>query len=108
MAILAGPKTWRREVVQSGRTPDLTADESANVRAALRFLVVRHGGASKLAVALGVGLASLKKHVAARGRPGAAVAIRVARLAGVAVEDALSGAWPKAGACPMCGRDGVT
>jgi hypothetical protein len=32
------------------------------------------------------------------------MAVRVARLAGVGVDDVLSGRYPAAGTCPMCGH----
>ena len=38
------------------------------------------------------------------GRPGAALALYAARLLSVPVEDVLNGAFPKPGACPLCGR----
>jgi hypothetical protein len=87
------------------RSDDLTPEEYANVRLAIRFLRVRLGGAAKLATALRSKVKTIEKVCAVRGRPSAVLAIRAARLAGVQVEDVLSGAWPKKGACPICGRD---
>jgi plasmid maintenance system antidote protein VapI len=74
------------------------------VKAALRVLRVRHGTAAKLAAALNATAAIVKAAIKRRGRVSAGLALRVARLAGVHMEDVLSGAWPKAGSCPMCGR----
>jgi hypothetical protein len=36
----------------------------------------------------------------------AGIALRAARVAGVAQEDVLTGRWPVDGACPHCGRYG--
>jgi hypothetical protein len=105
MGILREPKVWRRErpANETHRSHDLTPEEHANVRTALRFLRTRSGGGTKLAAALRVNAGTLKLACMTRGRPSAALAIRAARLAGVAIEDVLSGAWPPAGACPHCG-----
>jgi len=69
--------------------------------AALRFLRTRLGGGAKLGAAIKLGRKTVDK-VSLGRRPGAGLAIRAARLAGVPIEDVLSGAWPKAGACPRC------
>lgn len=96
MTILTTPKRWRKELaVRPDCTPDLTPEETANVRRALRFLRVRVGTASKLAASLKVPCKLVEKHCASRGRPGAGSALRVARLAQVTVEDVLAGSWPR-------------
>jgi hypothetical protein len=91
-----------------GRSPvqacELTAEEQANVRAALRVLALRVGGQPKLAKALGVSVHRLGWSMKKNGKPGAALALYAARLAAVPVEDVLSGAFPAPGACPMCGH----
>ncbi len=96
------PVSWRRP--KGGRRDELTPEERENVRKAIRVLRTRHGGADKLAKALGVSTPRVEGVMTTRGKPGAAIALYVARLAGVHVEDVLSGAFPAPGACPMCGR----
>jgi hypothetical protein len=83
----------------------LTPLEIANAKTAIRFVAVKLGGSAKLAAALEVTRASIDAARLTRGRPSAGLALRVARLAGVPLEDVLSGAWPKPGSCPHCGRD---
>jgi hypothetical protein len=97
VTILTKREVWRkpRPADETRRSSDLTPDEHANVKKALRFLRARRGGAVKLAVALRVNVASVEHACLTEGRPSAGLAIRVARLAGVPVEEILSGAWPK-------------
>ena len=77
---------------------DLTKEEQANVRAAVRFLRFRCGGWLPLAKALRVG------RTTAQRANSPMVAYRAARLAGVGVDDVLTGKFPPAGTCPMCGH----
>lgn len=103
--ILDKPVSWRRSDARSRRA-ELTPEEQANVRKALGVLRIRLGSQEKLAKAMGIQqtrLASLAGP-SARKRPGAAIALYASRVAGVPVEDILSGAFPAPGACPMCGR----
>jgi hypothetical protein len=106
--VLTEPKRWARprDPSKTRRSSDLTPEEQANAKAALRVLRVRYGDAAKLADALSANLGTLKAALKVRGKPSAGLALRAARLAGVAVEDVLSGTWPKAGSCPNCGRTG--
>ncbi|MGO8993849.1 MAG: transcriptional regulator [Polyangiaceae bacterium] len=98
-------ETWRRApIVRSGERPDLTPEEQAHIRAALRVLRQRLGGYVPLAAALGVNAKSLKDAGAPSGKPGVGLALRASRLAGVPMEDVLSGSWPRPGSCPHCGR----
>jgi hypothetical protein len=76
---------------------DLTTDEQKNVRTAVRFLRVRCGGWRPLAKALRFSKATL-------WRPSPALAFRVARFAGVGVDDVLMGRFPPTGTCPHCGH----
>jgi hypothetical protein len=103
--ILDKPIRWRRETSQ--RT-DLTPEEQTNVRKALDVLRVRLGGAQALAKALGVTFRRLDNWLRKVGRPNAAAALYASRVAGVSVEDILTGRFPVAGACPLCGRTDVT
>ena len=106
MAILRGPKTWTRPrpATETRRASDLTPEEQANVKRALLVLRQRLGSLAELAVALRANRDTLKWYGSRRGRPTAGIALRAARLAGVAVEELLAGRWPVEGACPRCGR----
>ena len=99
---------WRkpRPANQTRRSSDLTPEEQANAKRALRLLRVRYGTAAKLAGALSASQATLVGALARAGKPSAGMAVRAARLAGVPIDDVLSGAWPVAGSCPHCGRAG--
>jgi len=68
----------------------LTPPEAKNVRAALRFLRVKFAGGTPLAAALRVNEPVLRMACSIR-QPSAAMAIRAARIAGMPVEDLLSG-----------------
>jgi hypothetical protein len=108
MAVLVAPKTWRREPkgARARLSPDrLSTEESANVRKALLFLRTRHGGTEKLADALGVRSKMLAAMLSKAGKPGAGLALRAARAAGVPPEMILLGTWPREGSCPHCGRE---
>jgi hypothetical protein len=89
MTILVAQKRWQKTkaLATERTTHELTDEESANVKAPLRFLRAKHGGEKKLGPLLRVSPQIVGKHCA-RGRPGAMLAIRCARLAGVSVEDA--------------------
>lgn len=82
---------------------DLTSDEQKNVRTALRFLRTRCGGWDAVAKAL-----RFKKCTIAHTLNGrtvsASLAIRLARFAGVSVDDVLCGRYPAPGTCPYCGH----
>lgn len=78
---------------------DLTGEEMAHVRAALKFMRLRCGGWALLAKALRLNSKSLQKM-----RPGARMAVRLARAAGVPVDAVLTGRFPPPGACPHCGN----
>jgi len=96
-------KTIRRAPIVRVRQPDLTPDEQANVRKAIRFLAIRLGR-SELAARLGMTLPAVRASLV-RTRPvSPALAIRVARVAEAKVDAVLAGEWPPEGACPHCGR----
>lgn len=106
MATIRKVLVWRRPRASGAREPVLTPAEQANVKTVIRFL--RHQlGQVALAMALGMSRRALKHTTERRRRTSAALALRVARVAGVPLEDVLSGAWRPAGACPMCGRLGT-
>jgi hypothetical protein len=106
--ILTERKSWAksRSPTDPRRSSDLTPAEQANVRAAIRFLRVTVGGFAKLATAMGARCKTVENASGRRGKPSAGIALRVARVAGVAVEDVLAGRWPPSMACPHCGRAG--
>jgi len=77
---------------------DLTTEERAHVRAAAQFLRARCGGWREVAKALRFSTDTVKK----RATP--TLALRIARLAGVGVDDVLEGRFPAPGTCPHCGH----
>ena len=77
---------------------DLTAKEQANVRTAVAFLRARCGGVKPLAKALRFSLATIRRSA------GPVLAFRIARLAGVPVDDVLTGKYPPPGVCAHCGH----
>ena len=83
---------------------DLTMKEQEAVRTALHFFRAKLGGWGPLGRALH-GKPLVLGRVAA-GRPvSASVAFRVARLAGISIDDLLSGSgkFVPPGCCPKCG-----
>ena len=107
MPVLRERVTWAkpRHPTERRTSSDLSPEEQANVRAAIRFLAKRFGAYAKLAQAMGAKRATVALAASKRGAVSAGVALRVARAAGVPLEAILSGAWPSATACPHCGRD---
>ena len=76
----------------------LTPDEAANMKAALKVLRLRHHHPLAVLARLpGVTRPTLAKSIHRNGNPSAGLAIRCARLAGVPIDDVLSGAFPKPG-----------
>lgn len=82
---------------------DLTPEEQINVRTALKFLRARSGGWEPLAKVLGFKPLTLSNVVGGR-TVSASLAVRVARLADVPVDDVLAGRYPGEGTCPYCGH----
>jgi hypothetical protein len=78
---------------------DLTKDEQAHVRAAAAFLRHRCGSLKDLAKAL-----RFTPHTV-RAPASPTLAMRVARLAKVGVDDVLAGRFPAPGTCPHCGHN---
>jgi hypothetical protein len=83
---------------------DLTTEEQTNVRTALRFLRLQSGGWNTLAKVLRCDHKQLGKIGAGQRGVSASLAFRVARLAGVPVDDVLAGRYPGEGTCPYCGH----
>jgi hypothetical protein len=85
------------------RTVDLTAEEQAHVRTALRFLRTRCGGWAAVAEVLHLHKVTIRN--VANGRAvGPVVAFRVARFVKVGVDDVLAGKFPAPDTCPHCGH----
>ena len=83
---------------------DLTEKEQRHVRTALRFLRLRVGTWAPLAKALRYELDTIQR-VATSKRPVTPVlALRVARFAGVGIDELLAGQWPSSRVCPHCGH----
>jgi hypothetical protein len=101
--ILTHHKSWRAAPLTK-RAPDLTDAECEAVRRALRFLRTRLGGGRQLAVALGMTPGALSVAMTRSRRPGAALALRLARVAKVPIDAILLGDFSAIGACPHCGR----
>lgn len=82
---------------------DFDEKEQKNVRTALRFLRLRIGAWEPLAKALRYEMDSVEKMVNGRRAVTARMALRVARIAGVSIDDLLEGRYLQ-GACPHCGH----
>jgi hypothetical protein len=102
MAVLRERIAWSRP--KKPRGPDLSSDELEHAKVALAFMLKRFGTWRAVADAMGLKKATVMLAASKRGRVTAGVALRAARAAGVSVEDLLSGAFPKPGVCPHCGR----
>ncbi len=81
---------------------DLTLTEQRHVRTALKALRRRAGAFKPLAEALHFGAETIRKTMYGRQPVTANMAFRVARLAGVPIDDLLAGRYLP-GACPRCG-----
>lgn len=82
----------------------LTETEQEHVLVALRFLRTRAGNWKTLAKGLGFASSTMRNVKKGLKRVSASMAFRVARLAGVSVDDLLAGKFPPTGTCPHCGR----
>lgn len=86
---------------------DLDQKEQNHVRLALRFLRRRLGTWATVADALHSAPKTIDNVVNGYNNVSASLAIRVARLAGVMVDDLLVGKFLPPGACPNCGHVAV-
>lgn len=82
---------------------DLTPSEQAHVRAALRFLRARCGGWLPVSKLLRGDEVTIRR-AAGGSVVSASLAVRIARLAKVGIDDLLAGKYPPAGTCPHCGH----
>jgi hypothetical protein len=105
MAVLTKREVWvkPRPQNETRRISDLTPEEAAATRRALHVLRRRLGSWEALGEALRTKTTTLQGY-GSKKAPSAAIAIRAARVAGVAIEEVLAGRWPVEGACPHCGR----
>lgn len=83
---------------------DLTDKEQRHVRTAIRFLRLRVGASAPVAAALHYQYDTIEKVVNGRKPVTAALALRVARFADVAIDDLLAGRWLSPRTCPHCGH----
>lgn len=85
-------------------TKDLTAKEQKAVRTALKFLRLRVGAWVPLAKVLRHEADSIQKVAAGNRAATPALALRVARFAGVPIDGLLAGQWLSTCVCPHCGK----
>ncbi len=83
---------------------DFSEKEQAHVRAALHFLHLRARTWAPLGKALGFDQVSLSNIANGHRAVTAKVVLRIARFAGVGLDDVLSGRFPAPGTCPHCGH----
>lgn len=83
---------------------DLSLNEQKHVRVALQYLRRRLGTWESVAKALRSKPDTLQRYASGRRQVPAGVGFRVARFAGISVEDLLEGKFAPAGTCPHCGR----
>ncbi len=108
MTILTAKQTWKREPNPRGyksraELNRLTPTEEERVRRAMWVLHVRFGNWSGVSRALGYHRVTVERVLNIRKTASLAFASRVSKKLGVSLGDVLSGSWPKAGECPMCG-----
>jgi DNA-binding phage protein len=115
MAILTKKQIRRRPRSAKRQIESLNDEERRNVRRALHWLRAVHGH-DELARAMGISPAMLYKAGTPSRKQTPRLALVLSRIAGVAVGDVISGAWPVAAyprprvkvaipeACPHCGR----
>lgn len=84
---------------------DLDEKEQNHVRTALRYLRNRVGTWATVAKAVHSTQDTLQHTVCLHGRPvSASMALRVARVLDVPIDDLLAGRFLPTGACPKCGH----
>jgi hypothetical protein len=83
---------------------DLTEKEQAHVRAALHFLHLRAGRWEPLGKALRFNPSSVRNVANGHRAPSGTIVLRIAKFAGIGVDDVLAGRFPAPGTCPNCGH----
>lgn len=107
MPILTAKQVWKKPVDPRSRVKVLNRldpVEEERVRRAMEFLRLRYGNWNGVAKAMGYHRVTIERVLNLRRTATAAFALRVAKQLGVTLGHVLSGARPKAGECPMCGR----
>ena len=109
MAILRERKVWKREAAPAYERPFARAEvlkgyEQRNVLRAMAVLRLRCGSWAKLARVLGVHKKAVSRVRTGETKPHGGLAVRVARAAGVPVDEILNGKFVRRGTCPWCGR----
>jgi len=83
---------------------DLTTAEQMHVRGALHFLHRRCGTWATVGALLHFKGTTLSHVAGGHKRVTALLALRIARVLKVGVDDVLAGTFPSPGTCPMCGH----
>lgn len=106
MAILRVAQSWRRPSAKrrTDRLERLDDEQTVNVGAAMQALKTKLGSWKDLAASIGVSKQTMNRLAHGHTKPSAGLALRLARLAEVPVEDVLSGKYAKAVLCPHCGQ----
>jgi len=86
------------------RPCELTIAEQHNVRAIVLKLRAEYSSWKALAAALGVNRITLVRAQPGKQAPTVGLALRVARLVGLPIDDVLRGVFAKLGRCLMCGK----
>jgi DNA-binding XRE family transcriptional regulator len=105
MRILHEREVWVR--VSNRRKPPLdrlTPEQHEGLRRAIEALRNRYGSLTRLARAVNVHPTTVIRAARVAGKSSPGLALKIARLVSVPVDDVLDGRFPKPGACPMCGR----
>lgn len=100
MSILEAKQVWRRREADRKRLRHkLSQEQRDNVRRGLSSLLLRSGRAD---LAKRMGLTREGMCMTIRRPPTRRVAVLIAFVAGVSIDDVVTGAWPSV--CPTCGR----
>jgi hypothetical protein len=111
MTILKERQVWKRPKpeppkVCKTRLGVLSDEQEEGVRRALGALKIRYGSLNALARSIRVDPTYLNLMFNGRRKVHPGLAICAAQVAGVPVDDVLTGKFPAEGACPYCGRTG--
>ena len=90
-----------RTPTPAAATADLTTEEQEHVRRAMQFLRVRCGGWAQVATMLRFKRSTVTDAGLGHGPVSASMAFRVA---GVTVDDVITGKFPPSGTCSHCGH----
>jgi hypothetical protein len=100
MSILEKRYVWRRDERDRKRPRHkLSQEQRENVRRGLSSLVMRYGRAE---LARRMGLTREGMRMMIKRPPTRRVAVLIAFVASVSIDDVLTGVWPRV--CPTCGR----